>query len=158
MIFYNKYLPNITEAEEGEAYKEGILSPDCPKAKAFPGICELIKKVKMKGYFLGVITTDIPETIFPEIKNYGLENIFDEVITKSNDKIVSLKNMLEKCKLNPAETCFIGDSNHEIIAGRATGVKTIATTWGFNTEEYLKSRNPDYLAHNIEELEKILLS
>ena len=157
MIFYNKYLPNLTEGEEWEAYKEGILSKDCPKSNDFPGICGLIKKLKAKGYFLGVITTDLAETILPEIKNYGLENIFNEVVTDSSDKIVSLKNMLRKYNFNPAETFFIGDSNHEIIAGKVTGVKTVAVTWGFNTEKYLKSKGPDYLAHNIKELENFLI-
>lgn len=157
MIFYNKYLPNITEAEEKNVYKEGILSEDCPKSKDFPGICELIKKIKMKGFFIGIISSDLPDTILPEIKNYGLENIFNEVVFLSGDKIISLKSTIKKFKLNPEETCFIGDSNHEIIAGKATGVKTIAVTWGFNTEEYLKGKNPDYLVHNIKELEEILL-
>lgn len=157
MAFYNKYLPDITEAEEEEAYKEGILSEECPKSKSFPGICELIKKLKKRGFFLGVISTDLAETILPEIKSYGLENIFDEVTTNASDKIVSLKNMIEKFKLNPEETCFIGDSNHEIIAGRATGAKTIAVTWGFNKEEYLKAKNPDYLVNSVDELEEVLL-
>jgi phosphoglycolate phosphatase-like HAD superfamily hydrolase len=65
--------------------------------------------------------------------------------------------MLEKYDLRPSKTVFIGDSNHEIMAGQATRVKTIAVTWGFNTEEYLKSKGPDFLVHNVKELEKILL-
>ncbi|MDP3883083.1 MAG: HAD family hydrolase [Candidatus Staskawiczbacteria bacterium] len=157
MGFYNKYLPNLTAEAEEEVYKEGILSEKCPKSKDYPGICEFIKKLKEKGFFLGIISSDLPDTILPEIKNYGLENIFDEVVFLSVDKEISLKNMIEKFKLNPVQTYFIGDSNHEIIAGKATGVKTIAVTWGFNTEEYLKLKNPDYLTHNIKELEDILL-
>ena len=157
MAFYNKYLPNLTEEAEGEAYKDSILNDDCPKSKDYPGICELIKKLKKEEFFFGVISTDLAETILPEIKEYGLENIFDEVTTDASDKIVSLKNMIEKFKLNPAETYFVGDSNHEIIAGKANGTKTVAVTWGFNTEEYLKLKNPDFVVHNIKELENIFL-
>ena len=120
-------------------------------------MCELIKRLKGKGYFLGVISTDLSETIFPELKEYGLEDVFDNVVARSLIKGVSLKEMALKFNLNPEDTCFIGDSNHEIIAGRENGIKTIAVTWGFNTEEYLKSKNPDYLVHNIKELEEILL-
>jgi len=93
----------------------------------------------------------------PEIKNYGLENIFDEVTTNAADKIVSLGKMVKKFGLNSEETYFVGDSNHEIIASKEAGAKSIAVTWGYNTEEYLKSKNPDYLVHNIKELEEILL-
>lgn len=157
MGFYNKYLPNLTEEEEEEAYKEGILSEECPKSYAFPGIVEFIKRLKEEGCFLGVISTDLADTILPEIVDYELENIFDEVITSSADKKLSLKNMIEKFKLNPEETYFIGDSNHEIIAAKENNAKSIAVTWGFNTEEYLKEKTPDYLVHNIKELENILL-
>ena len=157
MIFYNKYLPNLTEIEELSLYKKAILRSDCPKSKPVSEMCELIKKLKDRGYFLGVISSDLPETIFPEIEEYGLEDIFDDVVTQSEIKGKSLEEMIEKYNLNPENTYFIGDSNHEIIAGKENGIKTIAVTWGFNTEEYLKLKRPDYLAHNVKELEKILL-
>lgn len=157
MAFYNKYLPNITHEQEAAAYKEAILSKECPKSNSYAGICELIKSLKEKGFFLGVISTDFPETIIPEIKSYGLENIFDQVITRAHDKIISLKDTIEKFKLNPEETYFIGDSNHEIIASKENGAKSIAVTWGYNTEEYLKEKEPDYIVHNIKELEEVLL-
>ena len=158
MGFYNKYLPDLIEEVEIEAYKQAILSEDCPKSRAYPGICEFIKKLKKQNFFLGVISSDLPDTILPEIKNYGFKDVFDEVIFLSSDKTVSLNNMIKKFKLNPAETFFVGDSNHEIMAGKATMVKTIAVTWGINTEEYLKAKDPDYLVHNVNELDKILLS
>jgi phosphoglycolate phosphatase len=157
MLFYNKYLPNFTEEEQLVLYKKAILSDDCPKSKSVTGICDLIKELKQRGYFLGVISTDFPETLFLEIKEYGLDNVFDEVASHSLVKETTLKEMIEKFKFDVESTCFIGDSNHEIIAGREHGVKTVAVTWGFNTEEYLKSKNPDYLVHNIKELENILL-
>lgn len=157
MSFYNKYLPGLTDTEQDSLYKEAILNSNCPKSKDYPGVCEFIKKLKKEGFFLGVISTDLSETLLPEIKKYGLENVFDEVITDSSDKVAALKNMMEKFELKPAETFFIGDSNHEILASRENGTKSIAVTWGFNTEEYLKSKNPDYLVHNIKELEEVLL-
>jgi len=158
MLFYNKYLPDLTEEEELVLYKKAILSNDCPESKPADGICDLIKKLKERGYFLGVISSDFPETLLGEIEEYGLEDIFDDVKTESAIKGDSLKEMIEKHNLNPENTYFIGDSNHEIIAGKENGTKTIAVTWGFNTEEYLKSKDPDYLVHNIKELENILLN
>ena len=158
MLFYNKYLPNLTEIEEFELYKKAILRSDCPKSKSVSGMCDLIKRLKDADYFLGVISSDLPETILSEIEEYGLKGVFDDVVTQSVIEGESLRVMIEKYNLNPEITYFIGDSNHEIIAGKEHGIKTISVTWGFNTEEYLKSKDPDYLAHNIKELEKILLN
>ena len=157
MAFYSKYLPNVTQEQEAAVYKRAILSDECPKSYAYAGICELIKKLKDKGFFLSVISTDLPETVLPEIKHYGLENIFDEVTTEAHDKIISLKDTIEKFELNPEETYFVGDSNHEIIASKENGTKSVAVTWGYNTEEYLREKEPDYVAHNTKELENVLL-
>ena len=98
MLFYNKYLPNLTEEEQLPVYKKIILGRDCPKSKSIPGMCELIKRLKGKGYFLGVISTDLSETIFPELKEYGLEDVFDNVVARSLIKGVSLKEMALKLK------------------------------------------------------------
>ena len=157
MDFYNKYLPNLTIEEEQAVYKQIILDKDCPKSGAYPGIAELIKKVKEKDNFLAVISSDLPDTVFPEIKSYGLENIFDEVIVNAHNKVKAARGLIGKKNLNPNITFFIGDTNHEIEVGREIGIKTIAVTWGYNTEQKLKLEKPDFIVHNLNELEKIIL-
>lgn len=157
MPFYNKYLPDLTIKEEQAAYKEIILNIDCPKSEAFSGIVDLIKRLKEKGNFLAVISSDLPETVFAEIKDYGLENIFDDVITNIYDKFEAIRGLINERELNPNEMFLIGDSNHEIEAGKRAGIKSIAVTWGFSTEQKLKSENPDFMVNDLEELEKIVL-
>ncbi|MFA5878233.1 MAG: HAD family hydrolase [Candidatus Staskawiczbacteria bacterium] len=156
MLFYNKYLPNLTLEEEQTAYREAILHEDCPKSTAFPGIPELVKKLKKRGDYVAVISSDLPETVLPEMKEYGLENIFDDVVIHTHDKTEAIKNLINVHSMEPAVTFFIGDSNHEIIAGKRARVKTIAVTWGFSTERGLKSENPDFLVHDIKELEEVI--
>jgi len=158
MLFYNKYLPNLTIEEEQIAYKEAILHKDCPESEAFPGITELLKKLKQNQLFMAIITSDFSETILPEIKKYDLEKVFDDIITDIHDKRVAINDLIKKHKLNPKETFFVGDSNHEIEAGKQVGVKTIAVTWGFSTKQKLKSMNPDFIVNNTDELEKIFVS
>lgn len=157
MLFFNKYLPNLTIQEEQAAYKEIIFHQDCPKSEAFPGIVTLIKQLKRKNIFLAVISSDLPDMVFPEIKKYDLENIFNDVITNVHDKVEAICDLIRKYNLNPEETFFVGDSNHEIKAGKQAEVKTIAVTWGFSTEQRLKLENPDFIVHNLKELEKIIL-
>lgn len=157
MVFYNKYLPNLTLEEEQKAYKELVLHKECPLSKSYPGIVEFIKKLKQRGFFVAVISSDIPETIFREIKKYGLEGIFDKVVVNVENKTNALKDLIKEKNLNLQRTFFIGDSNHEIESGKEAKIKNIAVTWGFSTEEKLKQTNPDFMAHNLEELENIIL-
>ena len=157
MHFYNKYVPDLTLEEEQRAYKEIILSQDSPKSEAYPGIIDVIKKLKERGYFLTVISSDLPETIFPEIKRYDLKDVFNDVLTGVYDKTEALMDLVKKNNLNSKETFFIGDSNHEIEAARKVGVKSISVTWGFSTKQKLKLENPDFVVDNLEELEGIIL-
>lgn len=155
MGFYKKYLPLITMEEEEVFYKKAV--SESPKAKSYPGIPELIKKVKESGAKVFVVSSDYPETILPEIKGFGLEGIFDSIIFGVYDKEEAVRKIVESRNLEKNSTIFIGDSNHEIEVGKKMGIKTAAVTWGFSSESKLKSHNPDFIVHNLEELEKAIL-
>ena len=43
-----------------------------------------------------------------------------------------------------------------MIGGKTVGIKTLAVTWGFGTNETLLAENPDLVAHNTQELWNIL--
>jgi len=157
MKFWNRYYPDMTLAEEQKIYYEAISSKDCPPAKVYSGIAELIKKVKGQGVFMAVLSSDPVTTIFSEIKKFDLENIFVEVLANIHDKSEVIHDLVKRNNFKLKETVFIGDTNHEIESGKQAGVKTIAVTWGFYPEDRLKALSPDYLVHNIKELESILL-
>ena len=157
MRFWNKIFPEMTLEQEKNLYKEVILNSACPSCGSCEGVVEFIRKLNSKGVSMVVLSSDLSNTILPEIRDYGLENIFDEIVTDIHDKKDEIINLIKRNNFNPKETVFIGDTNLEIEAGRIAGIKTIAVTWGFYSEDRLKLLNPDYLVHNAKELENILL-
>ncbi len=157
-LFYQRYLPEgYNEAERSKLFQELQLDKDCPKATSFPEVVKLIHKCKEKGYFLAVVSSDFPETLLPEVKAYELENVFKEIITDANDKLLPTQKIIKDYNLNLEDTYFVGDSNHEIDVAKEIGIKSVAVTWGFTSENILKARNPDYVARNVQELENVLL-
>lgn len=157
MRFYEKYAPGWTLEYEQKLYYEVISSNDFPKSKSCYGIVDLIKKIKEKGIRMVVLSSDPLKKILAEEKDYGLENIFDEIFADVYDKAEKIEELIKKNNFKKKETVFIGDSNHEVEVGKQAGIKTLAVTWGFCSENRLKSTNPDYLVHNIKELEEVLL-
>ncbi len=158
-LFYQEYLPKgYNEAERAKLFQELQLDKDCPKATSFPGVVKLMRKCKEVGYFLAVVSSDFPETLLPEIEEYGLENVFNEVITDANDKLEAVRKIIEENKLNQKDTFFVGDSNHEIDVAKKVGIKSVAVTWGFTRERKLKDRNPDYIVRDPQELERVILT
>jgi phosphoglycolate phosphatase len=155
--FWNKYYPDLTLQEEQDLYYRVISQKEYPESDVYPGMPDLIKNLKAQGVRMSVVSSDPTERLLRETKEFGLENIFDDVITNAHDKSEGVDGLIEKYNFKKEETVFIGDSNHEVEVGKQVGIKTIAVTWGFSAEEKLKLTNPDYLVHNIKELEKILL-
>jgi len=157
-LFYQEYLPKgYSETERLKLFQALQLDKDCPKAGPFLEVVELIRECKEKGHFLAVVSSDFPETLLLEVKAYGLENVFSEIITDANDKLEPVQRIIKERYLKPEDTLFVGDSNHEIDVAKKTGIKSVAVTWGFTSEQKLKARNPDYVVHNAKELKTILL-
>lgn len=155
MEFWHRFFPELTIEEEQGLYRKELMDKDHPAPAPYGDIVELIKKIKKSGIRITVLSSDFPETILPEVKKFGLEGIFDEVVPFAHDKSDAIHGLIERNGFNRKETVFIGDSSNEIKAGKSAGVKTIGVTWGVFSEE--KLRASDFLAHNLKELEEILL-
>lgn len=157
--FYKKYLPqDYSENERSQMYKEALFDSSCPKSSPFIKTVEVIKKFKELGYFLAVVSSDLKESLLPEIEEYGLKGIFDEVITDADDKFDAVSKLITDNSLDLKNTFFVGDSNHEIDVSKKTGIKSIAVTWGFTSEKNLRESNPDYVAYDAQDLWLIVFS
>lgn len=158
LLFYKKYLPTgFSSGAQSLVYREAIFHKDCPNSPAVSGMVELINKLKVSGSFIAVVSSDLPDTLLPELKAYGLENVFDKVVFDVHDKFDAVEGVIKDNNLNPGNTYFVGDSNHEIDVSREAGIKSIAVTWGFTSKSKLMTHNPDYIVDSIQELERVIL-
>lgn len=55
-----------------------------------------------------------------------------------------------------ASVLFVGDSPHDIVAGRAASVRTLAVSWGAAPEERLRGADPDALVRDVQAMAGIL--
>lgn len=155
MRFYHKYLPDLTLEQEQIVYKKAV--SESPPGKPYPGIARVLRAFHEAGIKMAVLSSDFSEIILPEIKSFGLEEVFIDVRTDVHDKSDGIHEIISKNNFNKDETIFIGDSNHEIEAGRNAGVSTGAVTWGFSTEARLSAVKPDYLIRDLVDLKAVII-
>lgn len=155
MIFYNKYLPQLTREEEKNAYEEAISK--YPRPESYPDIVDLIHEFKSNEINMIIISSDPLRNILLDIKRFNLEGVFKEINSDVYDKTIIVKEVIKRNKLNPEKTIFIGDTAHEITAGKVANIKTAAVTWGVHNEYRLKNTNPDFIINNLEDLKLIIL-
>ena len=130
------------------------------EVKLFPKAKELLFKLK-KNHKLGLVTVRSKKRVSPEIERYGLEGIFEAMITA--DDVEKLKPDPEalilcakKLRVDPEDCVYVGDSRGDIIAAKKAGMVSVAVTWGYHDVSLLKEVKPDHLARNFKELGEIL--
>jgi phosphoglycolate phosphatase len=67
---------------------------------------------------------------------------------------VPILDLLKEFSVSRDEAVIIGDSNYDVEAGRAAGIKIIGATYGFRSIEFL--RGADFIINSFEELLNIL--
>ncbi|MDP2586706.1 MAG: HAD family hydrolase [Candidatus Komeilibacteria bacterium] len=156
MLFYNRYLPKVTFEEEVEVYKkvyQEVLAEH--PVTLYNGMDNFLKKLHDRGLNLMIVSSDAEDFLKQELRAFGLNPLFKEIICGVHDKTDSLQALVTNNKLDPRQTIFIGDTVHEVEAGKAARVLTGAVTWGIDTPDKLIAAKPDYLINNLDELEKI---
>ena len=117
--------------------------------KPYAGMAEAIRTLKARGKRLGVVTSKMQKGTRHGLTRCGMDGLFDTIVAaddttrhKPNPEPVYLA--LERLGADASTTVFIGDSTHDLAAGRAAGVRTGAAMWGPFSREALERHEPDY--------------
>ncbi len=65
--------------------------------------------------------------------------------------------ILDRLAVPPHRALIIGDSTHDIEAGKAAGIATCAVTYGYRPAQLLRAAQPDWLIDDIRELLEVRL-
>jgi ADP-ribose pyrophosphatase YjhB (NUDIX family) len=86
----------------------------------------------------------------------GLGSYLDKPYISIWDKRQKIHEILEENGLEPDETLFIGDMQHDIETARHGGIRSCAVLTGYNTLEQLRAAEPDVIVEHLRELKEIL--
>lgn len=128
----------------------------CP----FDGTREVIETLRARGYQTGVVTSKGHDLAMRGLKLCALDQLFDTAIFLEDTQIHKpepepILAALDRLGLSGKEAAYVGDSCHDLIAGRRAGVKTVAALWGPMPRADLECERPDYLAESVNDLLKI---
>lgn len=126
--------------------------------RPFQGIGEVVRGLALQGVRLAVVTSKIREMTGRTLQVCRVDDCFPVVITA--DDVVRGKPDPEPVHRalealggpDPTATLFVGDSPHDMAAGKAAGVRTAAVTWGAFPAVELAALEPDFLVHRPSEL------
>ena len=132
-----------------DTYLAYNLSHHDDMAKPYPGVVEVVRTLHARGAKLALVTSKLSTGAERGLRLLGLEEELsvrvcaDDVETGKPHPAPVLM-ALDALDSSPGEAFFIGDSHHDIEAGRRAGVTTVAVAWGPLQRENLAAAKPDH--------------
>lgn len=127
--------------------------------KPFPGIENMLKTITQK-YKVGILTSNSVDNVNNFLERHNLTHYISEVRSEFQvfGKHLSLRKIISKLKIDKKDMIYVGDETRDMEATKKMKIKSIAVTWGINSEVALKKYNPTYIAHTPEEVAKYVES
>lgn len=115
--------------------------------RPYPGVVNAVRTLAARGA-LGLVTSKLHYGAVRGLTAAGLETLFHVVIgaddiTRPKPDPEPVLEAVRRLDADPSTTVFIGDSPHDMAAGRAAGVRTAAVLWGPFPRADLEPCRPD---------------
>ncbi len=125
--------------------------------RPFDGVDETLRELSARRFKLGVVSSKMRAGLERGLNIYQMAELFDVIIAGDDCENHKphpepLLRAIETVNASQSETIYIGDSTHDIVAGRAARIMTAAATWGPFPRAELEDLRPDLLFNHPKEL------
>ena len=142
--FYAKNLPEASMVELDHYYhssfkllQEGI--PLLPHAK------ETLEYCRAQGMKIFLLSSIHAEHFAVQAERLGISGYFTKAYVQVIDKRKVIHSLLAEFDLEPGETIFVGDMEHDIATAKHGGIMSCGVLTGYNTLTMLQAAEPDLL-------------
>lgn len=158
-----KVFPQFDLDETLKIYREFQYKYFKGEVEAFPGMVELIKRLKNEGYKIAVVTSRKGKTTHEGLDKFGVLKDMEVVVTcddtdihKPNPEPILLA--LERLNVEPSSAIMVGDSIFDTECAKNAGVKSILVDWSVAGQNADNSLAADFLAKSADEIKEIIES
>lgn len=125
----------------------------------YEGVNELIGRLREKGIRTAVVSNKLHSAVVDLCKDYfeGIEEAIGvSVEAERKPNPVNVIKVLDTFGITADECIYVGDSEVDVQTAHNAEVKCIGVTWGFRDETELIENGADFIAHNAEEVFKLI--
>lgn len=148
-------------AEEAvEVYRSRYIPIGKFENTPYPGIRELLEKLKAEGHKLYVATSKPEQMSIDILEHFDLAGYFDQICgasldTSRTDKAAVIAYLRELTG-KQENTIMVGDTKFDVIGAKKHGIPTIGVSWGYGTVGDLQNAGAAAIANSMEELYSLL--
>jgi phosphoglycolate phosphatase-like HAD superfamily hydrolase/ADP-ribose pyrophosphatase YjhB (NUDIX family) len=153
--FYDRHIPHIPLPELEEwfhARYRQVQDSVCalPHAGEFLEFC---RRHQLRSFLLSTIHR---EHFAVQAAVTGFGEYLEKAYVNIWDKRKKIHEILQENRLEPGETVFVGDMQHDIETAKHGGIHSCAVLTGYNTLQQLRLAEPDLIVEHLGELRDIL--
>jgi phosphoglycolate phosphatase-like HAD superfamily hydrolase/ADP-ribose pyrophosphatase YjhB (NUDIX family) len=152
--FYNKHTPEVPLPLLEGWFHESFCGAQ-GSVRELPHAREFLEFCRARGVRTFLLSTVRPDYFAVQGRATGFAPFIDFPYTGVRDKREKIHDILAHHGLNPEETLFVGDMEHDIDAARHGGIRSAAVLTGYNTLPQLRRAEPDLIVEHLRELQHI---
>jgi len=141
-------------------YREHYTESGLLDASVFPGIPNLLRRLKAEGAYLAIATAKPAPFAYRVLEHFGLLRFFDTVVGASFDRRDASKADILRDAL-PARysrAAMLGDRRYDMEAAKETGIDAIGAGWGYGSDAEFLAAGTDAVAETVQDAARLLLS
>ena len=141
-------------------YFELYLKSIASETDLFDGIKSLLLELKNKGHQLYILTNNNTKDTKASLKRLDISTYFDDLITMDDVAVgkpdtEGLEILFKKNNLSKKNALLIGDSPHDIEAGKRFNIKTVLVGWSMFDQDDFEVQ-PDYIINEPKDLLELI--
>lgn len=130
-------------------YREYNLANHDRMVTVYPGVVAAVEKIRAAGLQTGLVTSKNRQGAIRGLTLVQLERMMDVLVcaddvTNPKPHPEPVEKAMALLGADPRSTVYVGDSIHDMVSGRAAGVRTAAALWGPFGRSHLEDATPDY--------------
>jgi pyrophosphatase PpaX len=143
------------------AYREYQLANHDRLVRCYDDVVDTVKTLHARGHELGIVTSKSEALALRGLAHVGLARYMDTIVgcdssTRHKPDPEPVRIALHRLAAEPEHAVYIGDSVHDILAGNAAGVRTIAALWGAFRREDIAPGCPSVYATSFSEILRLI--
>ncbi len=154
-IFYDKHVPE-TPIQQLEQWFHERFGRVQASVTPLPHAEEFLEFCQTQGLLTFLLSTVNPDYFKVQAKVTGFGPYIQTPYLGVWDKRQKIHEILRDNALDPDETLFIGDMQHDIETARHGGIHACAVLTGYNTLDQLREARPDVIVEHLRELQEML--
>ena len=154
--FYDRHTPHVPMAQL-EAWFHAEFRQSQSSVVELPHARDFLEFCRAKKFPTFLLSTVHGDHFKVQCQGNGFDAFIDRPYTDVWDKRKKIHEILRENHLQPEETLFIGDMEHDIATARHGGIHSCAVLTGYNTLDQLRAAKPDLIVEHLGELKRVLL-